>query len=176
LLTISPSPVRADGNEIWQDFIVVRDRTNACIDAASTHASAAACAGKAMRECLGDEGDWPYPQPRTCRNEFSVWMAIYRAELMAQLEYANKLDMQDLNDASTLYTRTLSLAIKAEQAWSAYAGSSCGVEGVTVAEQTYDQRQALPPTYCMERQYAEHIFYLRSERNWLNDYRKPKGD
>jgi hypothetical protein len=172
LFILLSSRAYADGNERWQDFIVVRDRTMVCIDAATTYADAAACAGKASRECHGEEGDWPHPEPRTCRHEISVWSAIYRNEFMAQLEYANKLDMQYLVDGSTLFTGNLNAAMQAEQAWSAYAGSICRVEDLILAELTYDERQALPQTFCMERQYAERIFYLRSERNWLNYYRK----
>jgi hypothetical protein len=172
VLLLASSRASADSEVLLRDFYVVRDRTHACIDAATTSAGAAACAGKALSQCLDPDGDWPYPAPRLCENEISVWTEIYRTELMVLLELANKLDMEELWNASTLFAQYMSLATNAEEAWLGYAGSICRVEGLVTAELTYDERQALQPTFCTERQFAERIFYLRSERNWLNDYRK----
>jgi hypothetical protein len=165
-LGLASQPTHADKYEDWaRDFIVIRERTVACIDAATTHGEAASCAGKATRECLGEIGDWPYPEPRDCLPLRNVWEAIYQTEVMQQLDAADALDRDGFEMDSVMIHGVMRSAIEAELSWQDYAQSVCRVEGL-----------ARTGSYCRERRYAERIFYLRSERNWLNSYRKPKGD
>jgi hypothetical protein len=176
VFAIASSPACADKYEDWaRDFIVIRERTEACFETALTYADAAACAGKASAECRGEAGTWPHPEPRDCRNEINVWEAIYRKELRDLLQAANNNDIRDLYYDSALYAGDMWSFIAAEQAWQGYGGV-CSYGDLAAADLSYLERQKLPPDYCREGRYAERIFYLRSERNWLNFYRKPKGD
>jgi len=176
LLAFASSPARADKYEDWaRDFIVIRERTEACFETALSYADAAACAGKASAECRGEAGDWPYPEPRDCRNEMNVWEAIYRKELRVLLQAANNNDILDLYYDRAVFAGDMWSFIAAEQAWERYGGV-CSYVDLTASDLSYDERQKMPADYCRERRYAERIFYLRSERNWLNYYRKRKGD
>ena len=176
LLAWAMAPAYADKYEDWaRDFIVIRLRTETCIDAASTYAEAAACAGKASRECRGEAGDWPYPEPRDCRNEIDVWQAIYRKEVGELLQAANDNDILDLYYDRTAHAGDLWSFVAAEQAWQRY-GALCSYESLMHADLGYEERQSLPLDYCAESNYAKRIFHLRSERNWLNRYRKRKAD
>lgn len=175
-LVLAAFPARADKYEEWaRDIIVLRERTTACIDAATTHQEAVSCAGKATRECLGEIGDWPHPEPRDCLPRRSVWEAIYQSEVMLQLHAADSVDRQGFEMDTVMISGTMRSAMAAELSWQEYAESVCQVEGLAVAELSHADRQARPRSYCRERMYAERIFYLRSERNWLNFRRKPKG-
>ncbi|MBL9073504.1 hypothetical protein [Tabrizicola sp.] len=171
------SPVHADDYEDWaRDFIVIRERTESCIDAATSHSEAVSCAGKATRECLGEIGEWPYPEPRNCFPRRSAWESLHQAELMLQLRAADLLDQERFEMDLVTTVGMMRAAVEAELAWSDYALSSCSVEGLVVAELSYAERRMLPLTYCMDRMYAERIFYLRSERNWLHSYRNRLKD
>ncbi len=168
-LLILSLPASADKYEKWaRDFIVIRARTEACIDSAKTHADALACAGKATAACLGASGDWPHSEPRDCSNEGNVWQAIYSVEQMKTLQRAHALDLRDLYYDSAAYASRMDRAMEAEQAWRRYAGGLCRVEGLIDAEKSYEERQAIPPDWCIERMYAARILYLRSPRNWLS--------
>ena len=168
-LLILSLPASADTYEKWaRDFIVIRARTEACIDSAKTHADALACAGKATTACLSDGGDWPHPEPRDCSNEGNVWQAIYSVEQMKTLQRAYALDLRDLYYDSAAYASRMDLTMEAEQAWRRYAGGLCRVEGLIDADKSYEERQAIPPDWCIERMYAARILYLRSPRNWLS--------
>ncbi len=168
-LLILSVPASADKYEKWaRDFIVIRARTEACIDSAKTHADALACAGKATAACLSDGGDWPHPEPRDCSNEGNVWQAIYIVEQMKNLQRAHALDLRDLYYDSAAYALRMDRTMEAEQAWRHYAWGHCRVEGLVDAEKSYEERQAIPPDWCLERMYAARILYLRSAGNWLS--------
>jgi hypothetical protein len=171
-LLILSLPASADKYEKWaRDFIVIRARTEACVDAAKTHADAVACAGKATAACLGESSDWPYPEPRDCKNEDNVWQAIYMVEQMKNFQRAHALDLRDLYYDSAAFASRMDRTMEAEQTWRLYAWGHCGVEAMIDAEKSYEERQALHPRWCMARMYAERIVYLRGPRNWLSGYR-----
>jgi hypothetical protein len=167
------SPLFAEDDTDWaRDFRLIRERSEACMTAATTYTDAVGCADRATRECKGEIGDWPYPEPRNCQPLISIWRSIYQTEVMVQLGAADEHDRVGVDMDSILFSGALNLAMRAELAWSAYASSVCQVERLNFADLTNIERRALPQDFCMERQYASRIFYLRSERNWLNDYRK----
>jgi hypothetical protein len=176
-IVLAATTAWADAYKDWaRDFIVIQERTEACIDAATTHAEAVACAGKATSECMGEIGKWPYPEPRDCRPEMNTWLAIHQREVMSTLQAAYAIDQRHYAYDGAIYAGNMGLFMDAEQAWASYASSLCFLQDQANAELSYVELRALTPDFCLERQYAERIFYLRSERNWLNHYRKPKGD
>ena len=163
---VLPASLAADPYEdIFRDFIVIEQRTADCIEAATTFAEAESCAGAATRACLDGEGDWPHPGTRDCKNEELAWTAIYRTKLIAVLERVNSADIRAALYGQKLVD-SLQVALRAELAWQTYSYAQCGLEDLPRMSESYEDRMA-KPTFCMERQYAERIFYLRSIENVL---------
>jgi hypothetical protein len=171
LILVLAKPVWADKYEDWaRDFIVIRERTEACFESAKTREVAMNCVGVATTACMNPQSDWPHPEPRDCRNEANVWERLYRLEIMVQFQMASALDEGDLLYDRGHYADRLDTAIRAEQAWQAYRRAFCRREALPLAERPYLEREKVND-WCFERLTAERIFYLRSDENWLQPYR-----
>jgi hypothetical protein len=170
LLFLSALPVRADNYQDWaRDFIVIRARTEACKDAAQSHADAVGCVGRATTACLDPASDWPHPEPRDCGNEVNVWKRLYTLEALELFQEATSLDSRDLLYASEIYADRLRLATDAESAWQDYAGSLCAREETPWAELPYLER-VHNYDLCFGRMCAGRILYLHGDTNWLQPY------
>ncbi len=166
LATASPTALFADKYEdLFRDFIVIRDRTTACITKAQSYAEAGACAGKTTKECLDPSSDWPYPPPRDCVRENSVWEYHYKEEAFRKLQWAYQRDQEHLIDGS-VFSDAFHAAMTAELSWSDFAYAQCSLENLPDADKSYEYRMS-HPTFCLERLYAERIYYLRSQTDMM---------
>ncbi len=164
ILCIS-SPAQADREVVFRDYLIAQERIDRCLAAASTFAETGACAGLAKRACIDPNSDWPAPMPRDCEwNEMPFWEVIYQAEVMRKLRWGQEFDA---GLEARLYSGDALLTVmRGELAWRAYAISQCSFEALPDVEKSYEYRIANDQP-CMERMFAERIFYLRSLTNMI---------
>jgi hypothetical protein len=148
--------------EFFRDFIVIRERTEACSDAATSISEAISCVGRATLACTDPNSDWPYGGNRDCAGEILVWRNLHDEAFMELLIAARRDDFRELMHGGAPSDDLLYALMKVGMTWRAHASAQCAVEALPDADQSYEYRMA-HPSDCMERMYAARIFALRHD-------------